>query len=53
MDGDLLGVWESAGIEVEIELMADCMCEETSGLRLEAEQADWRTWRIWAQAVGD
>ena len=37
---------------VEMELIADWMCEETSELRLEAETTDCKTSRIWDQAAG-
>ena len=40
------------GSVVEMELIAVWMWEETSELRLEAEQTDCKTWRIWDQAAG-
>ena len=40
------------GNVVEMELIADWMWEDTSELRLEAEQTDCKTWRIWDQAAG-
>ena len=40
------------GAVVEMELIADWMWEDTSELRLEAEQTDCKTWRIWDQAAG-
>jgi hypothetical protein len=41
------------GIVVEMELIADWIWEETSGLRLVAVTTDCKTCRIWDQAAGD
>ena len=50
--GERSGGCVVGGAVVEMELIADWMWEDTSELRLEAEQTDCKTWRIWDQAAG-